>query len=1183
MKLFRLAVLSLVTLLALAAAGCQDHPEPPSPDQPSQPVMRIVTTDPVVSTASGLVFDLAEGIDQPDPRPALPVAPAQPLSDADARRLLGRLPALEAAADDVQSFVLPPQTLPAPRAGAVVQEPFPPPEPAEPAPETEPGPLQVLRYAPEGEVARSPNLNLTFNQPMVALTSIADLAAQDAPVILSPQPAGQWRWVGTKTLVFEPVAPTCYAAGRFPMATAYTVTVPAGTRSAVGGVLDKALTFSFSTPPPQAVTTYPTRGPIVLDPLLFIAFDQRIDPAAVLETISAQAGAAQFALRLASDEEVAADRRVQQLAGQARPGCWLALRAAAQLPPDTQVVVRIGPGVPSLEGPLASVEAQTFAFQTYGPLKITEQRCGWGGECTPFMPWHIHFSNALDASSVTSETVRITPALPGAQVDVYGNTLKIQGQSAGRTTYTVQLGAQLSDHYGQILGREESVRFAVGSAQPFLARIGSDMVVLDPYARPALSVYTVNLHRLAVEAYAVSPDDWAAYQTLRNNLYRGGLSPTPPGELVLSTTVPIETRTDTLTETVVDLRPALPSGTGHLIVVIEAQSRTGVATERVHKERTAYIWVQATQIGLDALVDGQQMVAWANSLADGAPLASVELRLLPGERSAVTSADGVATLPLPSGVGAWLLAAQQGDDVAFLPASYYGEGWRERPLQDSLAWYVFDDRGLYRPDEEVHVKGWVRRIGAGPRGDVGLLDGAAESVSYELRDSRGNRISQGSADLNALGGFDFSFQLPSNINLGNAILQLDASGGAPSVGNRRFQHPIPVQEFRRPEFEVQTAAGPGPYFVGEGADLEVTAAYYAGGGLPNADVTWAVSSRPGSYSPPGWDDFTFGRWRPWWRYPAWDESGVRVEEVQSFSGLTDAAGVHRLRIDFRSVTPPEPSVVTAEATVQDVNRQAWAASTNLLVHPADLYVGLRSERLFVQRDQPLPVDAIVADLDGAAVAGIDVEIEAERLVWRQSGDQWREEAASSETCRVTSALEPVGCRRAGPAQPHGDHPLGQRRPAPAGPPGEAGGGAADPRPPALPAGRRGRDPGAGPLLPGRGPADVAALRPAAQRALPHGGTQHGAARAHRGRPNPQPCRAGGLGRRGRPRRRSRIGCGQPAPAARLCHRPDQSAGSALAAHPQRRRNPGREQAGARRQHHRRGGGARRLGPAGSRR
>jgi len=52
------------------------------------------------------------------------------------------------------------------------------------------GPLKVLRYSPEGDVDLAPFLSVTFDQPMVALTAHADLAAQEVPVKLSPLPEG---------------------------------------------------------------------------------------------------------------------------------------------------------------------------------------------------------------------------------------------------------------------------------------------------------------------------------------------------------------------------------------------------------------------------------------------------------------------------------------------------------------------------------------------------------------------------------------------------------------------------------------------------------------------------------------------------------------------------------------------------------------------------------------------------------------------------------------------------------------------------------------------------------------------------------------------------------------------------------------------------------------------------------
>jgi len=52
--------------------------------------------------------------------------------------------------------------------------------------------------------------------------------------------------------------------------------------------------------------------------------------------------------------------------------------------------------------------------------------------------------------------------------------------------------------------------------------------------------------------------------------------------------------------------------------------------------------------------------------------------------------------------------------------------------------------------------------------------------------------------------------------------------------------------------------------VGDHTDMSVSANYFAGGGLQNAEVKWNVTSRPANYTPPNRDDFSFGKWIPWW-------------------------------------------------------------------------------------------------------------------------------------------------------------------------------------------------------------------------------------------------------------------------------------------------------------------------------
>ncbi|RME62755.1 MAG: hypothetical protein D6790_05795, partial [Caldilineae bacterium] len=316
-------------------------------------------------------------------------------------------------------------------------------------------------------------------------------------------------------------------------------------------------------------------------------------------------------------------------------------------------------------------------------------------------------------------------------------------------------------------------------------------------------------------------------------------------------------------------------------------------------------------------------------------------------------------------------------------------------------------RAMYRPGETVSIKGWMRRLTRGVDGDVELPStNDADRVRYRVIDPLGNEVASGEAPLNSLSGFHFQFELPENINLGYSQVEIEAIGGflesLPGAGYT--VHSIQVQEFRRPEFEVTASATEGPHMVGGHAIATVSAKYFAGGPLPNADVDWLVTASPTTYRPPNWNGFVFGTWVPWWR--AYSFGGQTTSA--RFTSRTDAAGEHHLRIDFDPSDPPQPQLISAEATVMDVNRQAWTAGTDLLVHPAELYVGMRSDRFFVARGEPIVVELAVTDLDGNAVAGHPVTVKAARMDWELVHGNWEEVEKDVQTCQVetTDASDP---------------------------------------------------------------------------------------------------------------------------------------------------------------------------------
>ncbi|MBL4632635.1 MAG: Ig-like domain-containing protein, partial [Kofleriaceae bacterium] len=252
----------------------------------------------------GLTILLSEGADQRQSRKRGKVSPASILSDAKANSLLARMPSLVSKKGDKTSFAFRPRSAPAPRTATKVSHAFPPPPSSALAPSVS-GKLEVTRFSPEGEVPLAPQLSVSFSQPMVAITSHDD-SVKKVPVTISPQPAGKWRWIGTKTLLFDPDV-------RFPMATEYQVNVAKGVKSANGDVLAESTSFRFATPALQMKSQYPSTGVHGLTPIIFVAFDQRIEPSAVLARMALLSNGDSRKLRMATQEEVAGDKIVNAL------------------------------------------------------------------------------------------------------------------------------------------------------------------------------------------------------------------------------------------------------------------------------------------------------------------------------------------------------------------------------------------------------------------------------------------------------------------------------------------------------------------------------------------------------------------------------------------------------------------------------------------------------------------------------------------------------------------------------------------------------------------------------------------------------------------------------------------------------------------------------------------------------
>jgi len=911
--------------------------------------------------------------------------------------ILSRLPPIDDGTSGPEAISSAPTSNAPPRPREVEMRPFPPSSEREPPAEggREEGPLEVVRRSPRGAVEVAPRLSVTFSKPMIAVGETPEYRDYRSPIQIRPEIEGDWRWVGVRTLVFQPED------GRFPMASSYRAVVPADVESRSGARVGDTVSWRFQTPPLAVERFYPSEGPQPLDPVIALGFNQRVDREELVESVQIWGGGETYGPKLASRSRLDERDELADLLEGSPDGHWLGLRVPESLEPDTSYVVGIAEGAPSAEGPRRTEGGIYRRFRTRGRLEVEGVGCRTE-RCRPGESLEVRFSHGLDPDSVGDDAIEVRPALPERRVDVHGDKLLISGRSEGSTTYEIRVSPQIRGKFGQRLGRRVERSVEVGRAVPRVAGPGT-WASLEPEGPRVVTVGSVNFEKLAVRGFRVEPSDWPEYlRALEDEAVD------MPGKLSFEKMIAVDGESGEWTRTQVDVQEALGGDFGHAVVVARGVDPSAPLPERDWREaRRVRTWVQSTDLAVDAFVDDREIVAWTTSLSDGEPVKGADIELAGAGVSAETGGDGLARVELPEEVEApWnssggQLRAVKGDSTAFIPefdvSGPVESRWSRAEDGESFRWYAFDDRNLYRPGERARIKGWVRAI----RGGELAIPGEGREISYRAAGPRGEVFVEGRAELDQHGGFDVEIPVPSGANFGRSEIEFRLEG---EDGSSTYRHSFRVRDFESPEFEVDVEAEGGPHTVGGAVEVAAEASYYAGGAVGNAETAWRVVARPENFAPPGREGFVFGEWQPWWR-PR--ESGL--EKVRRAEGRTDASGRDAVEVEFREMEPFRTRRVALRAAVTDVDRQTVAGRDAVLVHPGSVYVGLRTDHRFVGRDAPIAVEAIATAIDGTIESDRVVRLRAEAVEWTRRGGEWREQIEETKTCEVKSESEPVQC------------------------------------------------------------------------------------------------------------------------------------------------------------------------------
>ncbi len=390
-------------------------------------------------------------------------------------------------------------------------------------------------------------------------------------------------------------------------------------------------------------------------------------------------------------------------------------------------------------------------------------------------------------------------------------------------------------------------------------------------------------------------------------------------------------------------------------------------------DKVAYTMLVISKCGMVTKRSGTKLVAYVVDKKTGEPISDFELSFYEKNKKigkGTTDKKGLYTLTIEKkeqatpteeegeefdweygGGNILIMGIKDGNLVISDP--YYYSYDREQGYYV----YVYTERPVYRPGQDVFFKGIVRK-----KDDEGqLVNFPNQLVKITVTDSRGSVVYKDSMKTNEFGSFHGSLRLAEEPPLGFYNIQT-------VVENRTYTNNFEVQEYKKPEYKVEVAFDKDHYAKGDVIKATVKADYYFGSPVTNADVEYYI--------------YRSRYWRPWWKGTdyAWyyeeDEEyyTYRQELLDSGTGKVDNNGRFELTY-YTDVKAREDYVYRIQANVIDNSRRAISGAKSVEVTRGLFYISSQTDKYVYKPKEDVRLKVRIADFkENGVMANFAVKV-----------------------------------------------------------------------------------------------------------------------------------------------------------------------------------------------------------------
>lgn len=280
--------------------------------------------------------------------------------------------------------------------------------------------------------------------------------------------------------------------------------------------------------------------------------------------------------------------------------------------------------------------------------------------------------------------------------------------------------------------------------------------------------------------------------------------------------------------------------------------------------------------------------------------------------------------------------------------------------------YLYADRPIYRPGHEVNVKG-VYRIGYD--GEYEIFN--EEKVFVKILNSKREEIFNDEVEVNDFGTLEFKIKLDVKAPLGRYRIE--------ALNNYFY---FDVEEYVPAAFKVETSVDQEEYIAGDTFNLNVNADYYFGVPLDGGTVTYSIGTQNYYFDKYKGEYFPFGNSRRWCYWDCGYQDKFILRNKVDINKNGQAQISHKL--DFSkwfSEDEQDSRIVVVYMTVNNENGQSVSTQKSFIVHAADIYLGVKTDKSFLGKDEQFNIKVKSVNKDGQEVGVQNIDMFINKIEW----------------------------------------------------------------------------------------------------------------------------------------------------------------------------------------------------------